>query len=397
MSSRNEYLLTIQERYLKACSKEEKTKILNECIQTIKQNRKYLIRKLQPRNDLQEEKQRKKRKPKYDSYVKIPLIKIWEILEYPCSKRLKPMIEEMLEVLERHKELKVSEEIEEKLLEISSRTIDRKLKHQKQYLHRKRFSTTRPGSLLKSQIPIKLTEWDTSKVGFTEADLVAHCGDNVAGEYVNSLNVTEIYSGWAEQAAVMGKGQRNTFLGIVEVRKRSPFKWLGIDSDNDAPFINYHMLKYCKEEKLEFTRSRPNRKNDNAYVEQKNWTHIRKIFGWKRYDTKEEQKIINDLYQNEIRLYKNFFQPVMKMIKKKRVGPKIIKKYDIPKTPYRRLMESGQITRETRKQLKEIYLTLNPVKLKKNIEIKLGLLEKAYQRKIKIQNKTKKLKLKNRN
>jgi len=209
-------------------------------------------------------------------------------------------------------------------------------------------------------------------------DLVVHCGSSTLGEYVNTLSTTEVSSGWWEGEAVMGKSQEYVFWALKEIRKRTSFNWKGVDSDNGLEFINQILYKYCQREKLEFTRSRPNRKNDNAYIEQKNWTHVRRVFGYLRYDTLEELRIMNELYHNELRLYKNFFQPVMKLASKERIGGKIKRKYDVPETPYQRLMESGQIQEEVKKELKDIYLSLNPAQLKRNIDAKLAELYQVY-------------------
>jgi len=234
---------------------------------------------------------------------------------------------------------------------------------------------------LKKKIPIRLTDWDTSTIGFLETDLVAHCGSSAFGQFANTVSLTEIASGWWEGKAIMSKGQEATLNALKEMRKRTPFAWQGLDSDNGSEFINYHLLSYCEAEKLYFTRSRENKKNDNAYVEQKNWTHVRKIFGYFRYDTEKELAIINDLYRNELRLYKNFFQPVMKLAQKIRYGAKKHRKYEPAKTPYKRLIESDQIPKKTKDQLKALYETLNPAALKRRIDHKLGLLLQAYQRK----------------
>jgi len=177
----------------------------------------------------------------------------------------------------------------------------------------------------------------------------------------------------------MGKGQENALAGIKAVRNKFPFPWLEIHSDNGTEFINAHLFRYAGSEELEFSRSRPYKKNDNCLVEQKNWTHVKKFVGYVRYDTIEEQDILNDLYRNELRLFKNFFQPVIKLVSKERIGGKIRRKYDSPRTPYHRLMESEKITEQTKRQLKAIYESLNPAQLKRNIDQKLDLLFKAYQ------------------
>jgi len=239
----------------------------------------------------------------------------------------------------------------------------------------------KPGSLLKQKIPIRLTKWDTAKVGYVEMDLVVHCGASTFGDYISTLSTTEIYSGWWEGEAIMGKAQESTFQALKEIRKRTPLDWKGLDSDNGGEFINDILYKYCRKERIEFTRSRPSRKNDNAYIEQKNWTHVRKVLGYLRYDTFAEMKIINDLYRGDLRLYKNLFQPVMKLISKERIGGRVKRKYDVPRSPYQRLMESNQIGEERKRELEAIYRSLNPAQLKRSIDTKLEALYQSYEEK----------------
>jgi len=373
MHSRNEYLKVLRERYFKAKTKKEKSQILDEYCRNTGQSRKYVIRKIR-RADLRP-KQRKKRKETYDGQVKAALAKIWEIFNYPCGQRMKPLLEKETDRLREFWEIEVSDEVASKLKRMSSATIDRKLKHQREVSHLlKPKSGPKPGYLLKQKIPIKLTQWDTSKLGYVEMDLVVHCGSSTLGEYINTVSTTEISSGWWEGEAIMGKSKEYVFYALKEIRRRTSFDWKGMDSDNGSEFINQVLYKYCHREGIEFTRSRENRKNDNAYIEEKNWTHVRKIFGYLRYDTLIEQEIMNDLYHNELRHYQNFFQPVMKLASKERIGSKVKRKYDETKTPYQRLIESGQISEEVKKELEGIYLSLNPAELKRSIDAKLAKL-----------------------
>jgi hypothetical protein len=381
MQSRNQYLKVLRGRYLKARTKKEKTQVLDEYCCNTGQARKYVIRKIQPGVDLKP-KQRKKRKQTYDGQVTASLAKVWEIFDCPCGQRLKPILEVELGRLMDLGELTVSGEVALKLKRMSSATIDRKLKNQREVWHLLRSKGgPKPGSLLKRKIPIRLTEWDTSKVGYVEMDLVVHCGSSTFGDYINTLSTTEVSSGWWEAEAIMGKSQQSTFQALKQIRERALFDWKGLDSDNGSEFINDILYKYCHREKLEFTRSRPSRKNDNAYIEQKNWTHVRKILGYLRYDTFAELSIINDLYRGDLRLYKNFFQPVMKLVSKERIGGRVKRKYDTPKTPYQRLMDSGQISEQTRKRLETGYLSLNPAQLKRSIDAKLDKLYHTYEEK----------------
>ena len=381
MHSRNEYLKVLRERYLKARTRKEKSRILDEYCSNTGQARKYVTRKMEPGVDLRT-RQRKKRKETYDEQVRAALARVWEIFDYPCGQRLKPILEMEVDRLRELGELMVSDEVAVKLRSISSATIDRKLAHQREVLHLLRSKGgPKPGSLLKQKIPIRLTRWDTSQVGYIEMDLVVHCGSSTLGEYINTLSTTEVSSGWWEGEAIMGKAQEHTFRALKCIRGRAPFEWKGIDSDNEGEFINDILYKYCQREKLLFTRSRPGRKNDNAYIEQKNWTHVRKVLKYLRYDTAGELILINDLYEGNLRLYKNFFQPVMKLASKERIGGHIKRKYDTPKTPYQRLMESGQIPEEAKRKLEGIYLSLNPAELKRGIDAKLDKLYRTYERK----------------
>ena len=380
MDARRQYLKVLQKRYFMAKSRKDKSSILDEYSRNTHQNRKYAIRRI--RSFSSAPKERRKRKQTYDNYVKAALAKLWEIFDYPCGQRLAPLLKTEVNRLRQLEEIFISNEVAQKLTKIAPATIDRKLKHQREVLHLERCrARPKPSSLLYKRIPIRLTEWDTSKVGFLEIDLVNHCGSSTLDLYICSLNTVEISSGWWEAQAIMGKGQDPTFKALKKIRKRTPFEWKGIDSDNGPEFINYHLINYCEKEDLEFTRSRPNKKNDNAYIEQKNWTHVRKTVGYLRYDTDKELALVNSLYENELRLYKNFFSPVMKLIRKERIAGKLKRKYDTPETPYQRLLGSGQISNEKKKELQTIYRSLNPAELKRKIEEKTHRLYQLYEQK----------------
>jgi hypothetical protein len=321
---------------------------------------------------------RKARKQKYGSDVITVATKIWELLEYPCGTRLQPVLIATLDVMVRSREISVTCEVRKKLKQIKPKTLDRRLKKEREIrkLSRSR-GTTRHGSLLKSSIPIRITNWDTSEVGFMEMDTVASNGGDPSGECIYSLDMTEIYSGWSEQIAVMGKGEIGVIKAVNEIKNVLPFKLRGMDSDGGGEFINWHMVRYCKKNDLFFTRSRPYMKNDNAYVEQKNNTHIRHWLGYGRFDTQEQLVAINDLYRNELRLFNNFFRPVMKILSKEKVNNSVCKKkYDVAKTPHQRLIESNQISKEKKQELEKLYLSLNPVELKRIINRKLKNIRK---------------------
>lgn len=370
-TSKTELLKEVKARYLKA-TVEEKTKILDEFCSNANYNRKYATRILQARHRY---KTGTKVVPK--KYLGKPLeiiIKVWELLNYPCGARLKPMLLPMAESLASHNEItELNESIKEQLSQIGSATLNRYLKKERQIrrLGRGR-SLTRHGSLLKSSVPIRITNWDTAVIGFMEMDTVAHCGDLLSGEFIYSLDIVEIATGWSEQIAVMGKGEAGIVTAIEAIKQDLPFDLKGLDSDTGSEFVNWHMVRWCKENNLSFTRSRPYYKNDNAYVEQKNYTHIRKWLGYRRYGNAKQLEMINDLYRNELRQFNNFFLPVMKIKSKEKVNNSVCKKtYDIAQTPYQRLMKSNQIPLKTKSGLFKIYESLNPVKLKETITAKL--------------------------
>lgn len=377
--SKKELINQIKPRYLKA-AKKDKSKILDEFCLNTGFNRHYAIQIMQTRYDYDrvQREGRKKRKLKYGTEVMSVVIKIWELLEYPCGARLKPVLLSTLAALERFQEMKVNSEIKEKLAAITAKTLDRRLERERQVrkLNRAR-GTTRHGSLLKSSVPIRITDWDTSKVGYLEMDTVDHNGGNPSGERIYSLDLVEIYSGWSEQIAVMGRGEQGITKAVNAVKSALPFVVKGLDSDSGGEFINWQMVRYCEQNKIFFTRSRPDRKNDNAYVEQKNNTHIRQWLGYGRYDTREQLKLINDLYRNELRVFNNFFRPVMKIESKEKINNSVCRKtYDTAQTPYQRLTSSNQLARNQKQALEQLYLTLNPVELKRAIDQKLKNIKK---------------------
>jgi len=329
MNARNQYLKVLQERYFQAQSRKEKSLILDEYCRNTHQNRKYLIRRIN--SPIPSIPKKRHREETYDGYVKAALAEVWEIFDYPCGQRLAPLLKTEVDRLRKFGELLIPDEVAEKLKRISPKTIDRKLEHQKEVLHQKRRYHQKNNPLIYQKIPIR-TNWDnTSLIGQEEIDLVEHCGSSASGEYINSISVVDVATGWWEGEAIMGKGQERTFKALTRIRERTPFNWVEIHPDNDVAFINAQLLRYAQGEGIRFSRSRPYKKNDNSFVEQKNSTHIRGILGHLRYDTSEELEIINDLYENELRLYKNFFQPVMKLKEKVREGGKVHRKYEVPK------------------------------------------------------------------
>lgn len=344
-------------------------------------NRKYVIVVLGAATDLEYKstRQRKARKETYDKRFVVVLKKIWEIMDYPCGARLKPVLSEMVERLVTFKELTVSEEMKQKLMNVSRSTIDAKLKRSRVEIRRRIQGTTKPGSLLKNKIPIRTSSWEESRPGFCELDTVAHCGNTASGEFANTLDVTDILTGWTEQEVFLGKAEKRVIEGLNLIKERMPFPLLGIDPDNGSEFINWQMYRFCVEAEVEFTRGRPYKKNDNAHIEQKNWTHVRQVYGYDRIEKQEVVDLMNDLNRNELRLYKNFFQPTIKLIDKKRVGlhkEKIKRIYDVPKTPYQRVLLCDEISDKTKQELTTLYATLNPAHLRRTILKKLSVIKK---------------------
>jgi len=378
MQVRKSVIAAIALRYQKE-GKKQKGFILNEFIELTGYNRSYAShilqahgKKIRVRNDTVIEGDirkgaKRKRQRKYGDKELKGLKKIWGIMDCICGKRLAPMLKEVICILERYKEIRLDRDTRKKLHKISSSTIDRLLAEERKKQNIKGRSHTKPGTLLKSQIPIRtFSEWDEKSPGFVEIDLVGHDGGDARGEFVQTLDVTDIFTGWTETQAVRNKAQIWVFEALKDIRGRLPFKLMGIDSDNGSEFINNHLLRFCIEEKITFTRARSYRKNDNCFVEQKNYSVVRRAVGYSRYDTEEERNTLNEL-NSHLRLYTNFFQPVMKLIEKIRIGSKVIKKYDKPRTPYQRVLESTLVPQDRKQQLRQQYATLNPADLKRKI------------------------------
>ncbi len=378
-----EYLKKIYYRYHKS-SKQQKKQILDEFCQNCNYNRKYAIRLL---NDIPPEDRCNRPRKRNFIYLEqtISILEtIWEASGYLWSVRLKSALP--IWIPWARQRFHITEEIEKQLLSISPSTIDRRLKNKKHLIKKRIYSSTRPGYLLKHQIPIKTDNWDVNKPGFLELDLVSHGGSSAEGDYIHSLNCTDIHTTWTETRAIMGRGETSTLNAIQEIKDALPFPLLAIDPDNDQAFINWHLKKFCDKHKIQFTRSRPYKKDDNAHIEQKNWTHVRKIFGYCRYDSEEALVMMNDLYRNELRWFMNFFLPSVKLIKKIRIGSKLKRVYDSPKTPFQRLCECKKkyVYPEKIKELKKLFLSFNPFELGKTIEKKLNKIYQVRTKKIKI-------------
>jgi hypothetical protein len=372
--TKRELLEVIRPRYLKA-NKTVKENILDEFVASTGYHRKYAIRVLG--HGLKAKGLHKKgRHKEYQGEVVTVLTQIWEICGRICSKRLKPFLPEMVRVLEYHNELSLTEQVKSQLLRMSRATIDRCLKPARFEEKRHGLSTTKPGSLLKKAIPIRTyADWDDARPGFVEVDLVAHCGESVEGQFLNTLTTTDISTGWTDCAAILHRSQALVFSAIQNMRQRLPFPLLGLDSDNGGEFINDILYRYCQEQQVTFTRSRPYKKNDQAHVEQKNWSVVRHVIGYDRFEGQAELELLNSIH-DDLRLYVNFFQPVLKLIGKEQVGKKTVKRYDEAATPYQRVLRADQVELAVKARLCHQYLQLNPVKLRTSIDEKVAKLWK---------------------
>ena len=371
--SKRELLEEIRPRYLKA-KKSKKKAMLDEFVAATGYHRKYAIRILKhgrPRRS-----GKKHGLPKiYQGEGVVALEQIWEICGRICSKRLHPFPPEMVKVLERCGELHLAPETKTLLLHMSRATIDRCLGPVR-FEHPHGLSTTKPGSLLKKAIPIRTyTPWDQDQPGFLEIDLVAHCGETTEGQYLNTLTCVDLSTGWIECQAVHQHTQEAVFETIQTVRTCLPFRLLGLDSDNGGEFINDLLYRYCLSDEITFTRSRPYQKNDQAHVEQKNWSVVRRLIGYDRFETEAEYLLLKSIYA-DLRLYANFFQPVLKLVSKELVDKKLLKRYDQAATPFQRILAAKDIPFDAKARLTNSYVQLNPVQLRTSIDAKVAKLWK---------------------
>ncbi len=356
-----EYAEAVRWRYFKS-SKKMKTKILDEFVAATGLHRKAVIRLLN-RVSRPPGRKRSGRPKLYGVEVMAALKVAWEATDRLCSKRFHPFLPELVGILKRNGELSITEETEAQLCRMSPSTIDRILRRWRGSGTRRGLSTTKPGTLLKNAIPVRtFSEWNEDKPGFLEVDLVAHCGDSAEGFYLTTLSAVDVATGWCEPVAVWGKGQDRVGGAVYDLRKRLPMPMLGLDSDNGSEFINRSLYDYCKRSHITFTRSRSYKKNDSCHVEQKNWSVVRKTIGYDRFSSKVALEALDDVYIL-LRLYVNFFQPVRKLVSKSRHGAKVHKVYDTAQTPYQRLLKSGVLTEDKKRELASIYAVLNPVKL----------------------------------
>jgi len=367
--SRWEYFKAIYRRYRQA-DRGLKRVILNEFCSNTGYHRKYAIRLLNgPPPDRARPPVRRRRAPTYRPAMMSVLAGVWAAAGYPWSVRLKALLPLWMPWVRKH--FRLSAEVERQLLAISARQMDRRLRAHKLRAKRRLYGRTKPGTLLKHQIPIQAGPWQEQTPGFTEVDLVSHSGNSASGEFAYSLNLTDLYTTWTETRAILGRGRATVLGALDEIRTALPFRLWGIDSDNGSEFINWHVGAWCARHEVRFTRSRPYKKDDNAHIEQKNWTHVRKLLGWERYDSPPAVEAINDLYRNELRLWLNLYQPSVKLVKKVRVGSKLRRVYAAAQTPLDRVAASSAADPEQVAALQKLRRELDPFDLARTIERKL--------------------------
>lgn len=381
MHTKHELAKAILPRYLRA-TKDEQGVILDEFCATTKYHRKYAIRKLKRLQMVRHIKEHvvgkhsRKRERVYDSYVEAVVEQIYKALGGIGTRRIHPYLTTMLEKGIVFGHIRCDPVTEMKIRAMSKSTLDRMVARVRARNTIKGISTTRPGTLLKSEIPLRVGIWEETGPGFCEIDLVAHCGDSGAGMFISTLNTTDIATGWFEAEPVMGKAQERILQGLQQIHRRLPYSLQGIDSDNGSEFINYQLLKYCTDHAIIFTRSRPYKKNDNAHIEQKNFTTVRQVLGYQRFDTEAVFELMKKLYRGPLRLYINFFQPSVKCVAKKRIGSRIKKVYDIAKTPYQRILTHPKITLRTKETLSRLFDELDPFVLRKEIDTLVRAIQK---------------------
>ena len=360
------FLATLQSRYRRS-NRKQRSQLLDEFAATSGYHRKYAIALLRGKVSPRPAPARRRRAATYTPADQVAVRRLAALFDQIGSKRLRAALDQTLPALRANGFLSVSAECYAHLERISPATMDKLRVHDPQRVGQRR-SLTKPGSLLKHQIPIRTyADWNDKRPGFMEMDLVDHSGGLAQGDYAQTLNMTDVYSGWTEMRAVVNKAQKHVFAAIQVIRARLPFGLHGIDSDNGSEFINNHLLRYCQAEQLTFTRGRAGRKNDNAYVEQKNWSVIRRLVGYDRYDSAPQVRLLNQLY-DAYRLYVNFFLPIVKLQRKVRVGSRTQKVYDLPQTPYARLLASNRLNPHEQQSLREHYSRLDVVDLKQTID-----------------------------
>ena len=366
-----EYAAKMARRYCQA-TRVERGALLDEFVAMTGRHRKYAMVLLGARPS-RRPKKRRGRPSRYGPEVVASLLALWRAMDYPWSARFRTMLPLWLPWA--RTALSIAAATEGLLLAMSARTMDRLLRAHRGSMRRRIYGRTKPGTLLKHQIPIRSERWDVHEAGWCEVDTVAHCGGSGEGEFASSVNASDVASTWTETRAVLGKGQLAVIAALEEIRLALPFALRGIDSDSGSEFINRQCVKWCQSNELDFTRSRPYHKNDNAHIEQKNWTHVRKVFGWQRFDSHEAVAAMNDVYANEVRLLMNYFQTSVKLVEKRRVGSRVQRHYDAAMTPLDRLIALKLIDESTAARLIEHRKGIDPFALVAAIDRKVRAIQ----------------------
>lgn len=367
LKARRELLAVTAPRYQEVSWSEKQT-ILNEFVAATGYHRKYAIQLLRGYPFEPSAGERKERPRRYTAEVQEALIKVWAAANQICAKRLVPFLPEMVAALERCGHLSLPAEVKEKLLGISPATVDRLLAPLRRAERRDQLREATSASWLKQRVPIRtFAEWQGARPGFMEADLVAHCGGDVSGSYLHTLVMTDVVTGWTECLALLFRDQQMVVQAVRQAQAQLPVPLLALDTDNGSEFLNSTLLDYCEDQGLIFTRSRPYKKNDQCFVEQKNGAIVRQFIGYERFEGLEPCRILTELYR-QLRLYINFFQPSLKLIAKKRVGSRVIKKYDLAQTPYQRILAADTVSSEIKTKLKAQFASLDPVQLLTQIQ-----------------------------
>lgn len=362
----HEVAKAVRERYLQARRKEQ-AKILDEFCETTSLHRKAAIRLL--RRGVGPRPASKRGRPtRYGPQVAEALRLLWEVGDRMCGKLLVAVIPELLGALERHGELRVRPEVRKQLLSISAATIDRLLRRSRWALGRQPRRQSPAATSLKAQIPIRTwSEWGNAKPGSVQADLVLHCGESTDSFYLTTLTAVDVATGWTELQPVWGMGKERVGAAIHHIRQRLPFPLRELHTDNGSEFINHTLRSWCLREKIACTRGRGYRKNDQAYVEQRNWLAVRRQVGYDRYNSKAAYEALQRLY-SLLRLQLNFYRPLSKIVAKQRQGARLTKRYDRPRTPYQRLLEAGVLDDASRSRLEKQLQAINPAELQRRIE-----------------------------
>jgi len=364
--TRNEVLTKLRRRYQSAGAK-HKRKLLDQAQEILGYHRKAAIRSLRAPTIERGPRIINGRPVSYRAELLLPYLRpIWQATEYACGRRLVAMLPEWIPAYEQH-ERKLPAEVRDKLLAASGRTLDRLL--QPLRVQGAGRSLTRPGTLLRHQIPIRGSVWEEGKAGWLEVDTVALCGGSVAGEFVWMVDGVDYATTWVEVRAMWGRGQAGTLAALRDVEASLPFELLGLDSDNGGEFLNYHVLRWLQKrpKPVFMTRSRPYKKDDNAHIEQKNWTHVRQCFGYERHDNPEVVELINALIKKTYGPLRNFFHASLKLERKERTPGRLKRIYGEAQTPLARVLASAEVSAQTKRRLEQEKARLNPFALQKTM------------------------------